>query len=87
MLFRSEKAVEYLGGKRVIIYYRLLWIAAVFVGAVLNLSLVWGIADSMNALMAIPNLIALLLLSKVLIRETNKYLWSGNIDANDPETM
>lgn len=85
--YYGEKAVEYLGGKRVIIYYRLLWIAAVFVGAVLNLSLVWGVADSMNALMAIPNLIALLLLSKVLIRETNKYLWSGNIDADDPETM
>lgn len=85
--YYGEKAVEYLGGKRVIIYYRLLWIAAVFAGAVLNLSLVWGIADSMNALMAIPNLIALLLLSKVLIRETNKYLWSGNIDADDPETM
>lgn len=85
--YYGEKAVEYLGGKRVIIYYRLLWIAAVFVGAVLNLSLVWGIADSMNALMAIPNLIALLLLSKVLIRETNKYLWSGNIDADDPEIM
>ncbi len=85
--YYGEKAVEYLGGKRVIIYYRLLWIAAVFAGAVLNLSLVWGIADSMNALMAIPNLIALLLLSKVLIKETNKYLWSGNIDADDPETM
>lgn len=85
--YYGEKAVEYLGGKRVIIYYRLLWIAAVFVGAVLNLSLVWGVADSMNALMAIPNLIALLLLSKVLIRETNKYLWSGNIDADDPEIM
>jgi len=47
---------------------------------VLNLSLVWGIADSMNALMAIPNLVALLLLSKVLIKETNKYLWEGRLD-------
>ncbi len=85
--YYGEKAVEYLGGKKVIIYYRFLWIVAVFIGAILNLSLVWGIADSMNALMAIPNLIALLLLSKVLIKETNKYLWSGNIDAEDPETM
>ena len=85
--YYGEKAVEYLGGKKVIIYYRLLWIAATFVGAILNLSLVWGIADSMNALMAIPNLIALLLLSKVLIKETNKFLWSGNIDADDPDTI
>lgn len=85
--YYGEKAVEYLGGKKIIIYYRLAWIVAVFVGAVLNLSLVWSIADSMNALMAIPNLIALLLLSKVLIRETNKFLWSGNLDANDPDTV
>ena len=78
--YYGERAVEYLGGKKIIIYYRLFWIAAVFVGSVLNLSLVWGIADSMNALMAIPNLVALLLLSKVLIKETNKYLWSRQLD-------
>lgn len=85
--YYGEKAVEYLGGKKIIIYYRVAWIVAVFFGAVVNLSIVWSIADSMNALMAIPNLIALLLLSKVLVRETNKYLWSKNIDADDPETM
>ncbi|HCV16394.1 MAG TPA: sodium:alanine symporter family protein [Rikenellaceae bacterium] len=85
--YYGEKAVEYLGGKKLIIYYRLFWIAAVFVGSVLNLALVWGIADSMNALMAIPNLIALLLLSRVLVKETNKYLWSGNIDDEDPECV
>jgi len=78
--YYGEKAVEYLGGKKIIIYYRLAWIAAVFAGSVLNLSLVWGIADSMNALMAIPNLVALLLLSGVLIKETNKYLWSHHLD-------
>ncbi len=85
--YYGEKAVEYLGGKKIIIYYRLMWIAATFVGAVMNLSLVWNIADSMNALMAIPNLISLLLLSKILIKETNKFLWSGNIDAEDPDTI
>lgn len=85
--YYGEKAVEYLGGKKIIIYYRIAWIVAVFAGAVLNLSLVWGIADSMNALMAIPNLVALLLLSKVLVKETNKFLWSGHIDLDDPETM
>lgn len=85
--YYGEKAVEYLGGKKVIIYYRLMWIVATFAGAILNLSLVWDIADSMNALMAIPNLIALLLLSKVLVRETNKFLWSGDIDIDDPDTI
>lgn len=78
--YYGEKAVEYLGGKKLIFYYRIAWIAAVFAGAVLNLSLVWGIADSMNALMALPNLFALLLLSGVLIRETNKYLWNGRLE-------
>lgn len=81
--YYGEKAVEYLGGRRVIVYYRLLWIGAIFVGSTLNLALVWEIADSMNALMAIPNLIALLALSGVLIRETNKYLWSGNLDLEE----
>ncbi len=85
--YYGEKAVEYLGGKKLIIYYRLFWIAAVFVGSALNLQLVWSIADSMNALMAIPNLIALLLLSRVLIKETNRYLWSGRIDDEDPECV
>jgi AGCS family alanine or glycine:cation symporter len=79
--YYGEKAVEYLGGKKLIVYYRILWILAIYVGAVLNLSFVWGIADSMNALMAIPNLIALILLSGVIVKETNKYLWNGQIDA------
>ncbi|MPN23838.1 hypothetical protein SDC9_171231 [bioreactor metagenome] len=63
------------------------WIIAVFVGSVANLSLIWNIADSMNALMAIPNLIALLLLSKVIAKETNKYLWSKKLDENSKEEI
>ncbi|MFA5713285.1 MAG: alanine/glycine:cation symporter family protein [Bacteroidales bacterium] len=78
--YYGERAIEYLLGKRVIIYYRLFWVVGVFLGAVVNLSLVWSIADSMNALMAIPNLVALLLLTKVLIRETDKYLWKGGLN-------
>jgi AGCS family alanine or glycine:cation symporter len=52
----------------------------VFVGSVVSLTLVWNLADCMNALMAIPNLISLLLLSGVIVKETNKYLWHGNLD-------
>jgi alanine or glycine:cation symporter, AGCS family len=85
--YYGEKAVEYLGGKRLILYYRLFWIVAVFFGAVLNLSLVWGVADSMNALMAIPNILSLLLLSGVVVRETNRFLWSGRIDEEDKESV
>jgi len=58
----------------------LVLVAAVYAGSVVNLAMIWNIADCMNALMAIPNLISLLFLSGVLVKETNKYLWSGNLD-------
>jgi alanine or glycine:cation symporter, AGCS family len=61
--YYGERAAEYLLGVRVVLPYRLLWVAFVFVGSVLQLSLVWTVTDILNALMAIPNLIALLLLS------------------------
>ena len=79
--YYAEKAIEYLGGKKVIFYYRILWVAVVFIGSVVNLSMVWDLADAMNALMAIPNLISLLLLTGVLVKETNKYLWNDKLDA------
>jgi AGCS family alanine or glycine:cation symporter len=85
--YYGEKAVEYLGGKKYIFSYRMFWIVAVFIGSVMNLSLVWSIADSMNALMAIPNLIALLLLSRVIVKETKKYLWADNLEGDDPEEI
>ena len=78
--YYAEKAIEYLGGKKVIKVYRLVWVAAVYAGSVVNLAMIWNIADCMNALMAIPNLISLLLLSGVLVKETNKYLWGGKLD-------
>ncbi|MBR5856870.1 MAG: alanine:cation symporter family protein, partial [Bacteroidales bacterium] len=53
------------------------------VGAVVDLSLVWNIADGTNALMAIPNLISLLLLSGVVVAETRKYLWNNKLDEYD----
>ncbi len=77
--YYGEKAIEYLGGKKWITTYHLFWIAAIFIGTCLKLTTVWNIADSMNGLMAIPNLISLLLLSNVLVKETRKYLWKGNI--------
>ena len=55
--------------------YRLLWVAAVMVGSVATLPLVWSFADITNALMALPNLISLLVLNNVIILETKKYLW------------
>lgn len=78
--YYAEKAVEYLGGRRWIKVYRVLWIVAIYAGSVMNLSLVWNLADGMNALMAIPNLISLLLLSGVAASETRKYLWNSRLD-------
>lgn len=81
--YYAEKAIEYLAGKKTIYAYRLVWVILVFVGAVVDLSLVWNIADGTNALMAIPNLISLLLLSGVIVAETRKYLWNNQLDAYD----
>jgi AGCS family alanine or glycine:cation symporter len=71
--FYGEKCVEFLFGTKVITPYRYLWIAAVFTGTILSLDFVWLLADTLNALMAIPNLIALLLLSPVVFRITKEY--------------
>ena len=68
--YYGERSAEYLLGTKVIMPYRYLWVAFVFIGSVLQLSVVWTITDILNALMAIPNLIALLLLSGVVFSLT-----------------
>jgi len=78
--YYGEKAAEYLWGTKVIQPYRWLWVAAVMLGSVLSLPLVWSLADITNGLMAIPNLISLLALQGILVAETRKYLWSGNLE-------
>ncbi|WP_227936929.1 alanine/glycine:cation symporter family protein [Alkalihalobacillus deserti] len=69
----GEKCFEYLAGSKGIAGYRLVYIAACGLGTVANLATVWAFADMANALMMIPNLIALLLLWKVVVAETNDY--------------
>ncbi|MDO5096037.1 MAG: sodium:alanine symporter family protein [Peptostreptococcaceae bacterium] len=81
--YYGEKAFEYLFGKKLSKLYRAFYCVIVFVGSVMSLELVWGISDIFNALMAIPNLVSLLLLSPVLVAETKKYLWSDNLDLVD----
>ena len=83
--YYGERAVEYLGGKRFNLPYRVLYIIAVFAGSVISLTIVWNMADCFNALMAIPNLLSLIFLSKVIVGETRKYLWKGNLDDNMEE--
>ncbi|MFU8838157.1 MAG: alanine/glycine:cation symporter family protein [Thiohalomonadaceae bacterium] len=69
----GERCVEYLFGVRAVIPFRLLWVAAIPLGAMAQLSFAWLVADTLNALMAIPNLIALLLLSPIVFRMTREY--------------
>lgn len=85
--YYGERCMTYLKGRLWTKVYSIAYILSVFGGSVANLYMVWSVADCMNALMAIPNLISLLLLSGVLVRETQKYLWSGNLDMTDDEMM
>ena len=78
--YYGERAVEYLAGKRTMLAYRIVYLISVFLGSVVGLSLVWNIADCMNAFMAIPNLLSLVFLSGVLVSETRKYLWNNKLD-------
>lgn len=71
--YYGEKSMEYLFGERAIMPYRLVFLAVIFMGAVLNLQIVWAFANIMNGLMAFPNLIGLLLLSGVVARETHLF--------------
>ena len=72
--YYGEKASEYLFGPVAIKPYRLLWVAAVMVGSVVSLNAVWSFADIANGLMAVPNLIALLALNKLIVAETRQHL-------------
>ncbi len=71
--YYGEKAVEYLFGPRSIRIYRIFFVAAVIIGATTSLEFVWNFSDLMNGMMAIPNLIGLLLLSRIIKAETERY--------------
>jgi AGCS family alanine or glycine:cation symporter len=72
--YYGERCWQFLVGPRAIVPYRVLWTAAVFFGAVTQLDLAWMIADTLNALMAVPNLIALIALSPVVVQLTRERL-------------
>jgi len=78
--YYGEKAAEYLFGTKITKPYRWLWVVFVMIGSVLSLKAVWSFADITDALMAIPNLISLIFLNKIIVKETDEYLWSGKID-------
>ena len=83
--YYSERAYEYLFGKKNLMGFRIFYCLTCCAGAVANLALVWSFADSANALMAIPNLISLLFLSGVVVKDTRRYLWNERLDEHDTE--
>ncbi len=74
--FYGEKCVQYIFGFKSIVPFRLLWVIVIPIGAISNLEFIWLIADTLNALMAIPNLIALILLSPIVFKLTKEYFGS-----------
>jgi AGCS family alanine or glycine:cation symporter len=72
--YYGEKAAEYLFGGKVVLPYRVLWVAAVMAGSVISLPAVWSFADIANGLMALPNLVSLVVLSGVIAAETRAHI-------------
>lgn len=79
--YYGERCAEYLGGRKILIPYRVLYIISIVEAPLITLNLVWDLADTFNALMAIPNLIALLFLSNIIVKETKRYI--NDIDRID----
>ncbi|MDX1756248.1 MAG: sodium:alanine symporter family protein [Marinobacter sp.] len=71
--FYGERCIEFLFGVKAIVPYRVLWVAAIYFGATSDLGFIWLLADTLNALMAVPNLIALALLSPVVFKLTRDH--------------
>ena len=72
--YYGERCMEYLAGEKSLIIYRILYIGVAVIAPIVALDIVWLIADTLNAMMAIPNLVAVLLLSNVVVKETKKYI-------------
>lgn len=81
--YYGERCVEYLFGRDGMIPYKLIFVFILLIGPVIKLDLVWTMADIFNALMSIPNLIAVVVLSPVVVKETNYYLYGNRLDEYD----
>lgn len=81
--YYGERCVEYLFGRNGMIPYKLIFVFILLIGPVIKLDLVWTMADIFNALMSIPNLIAVIVLSPVVVKETNYYLYGNRLDEYD----
>jgi AGCS family alanine or glycine:cation symporter len=71
--YYGERCAQFLLGPKVVLPFRVLWVVGIFLGTQMSLGLVWKMSDALNGMMAIPNLIALLLLSPVVFKLTRQY--------------
>ncbi len=81
--YYGERCSIYLFGEKAIIPYKILWVVCVFIGAITSIDIIWDFADLMNGLMALPNIIAVLLLHRIVSEETKKY---NGMHINDEDT-
>ena len=81
--YYGNRCVTYLFGKRAIRPYQVLYVVVAFLGAIGVGEVVWTVSDITNALMAIPNIIMVLLLSGLIAKETRHYVYEGNLDERD----
>jgi AGCS family alanine or glycine:cation symporter len=82
--YYSERSLEYLFGVKIITPFRIVWCLAIIVGATMELAFVWLLADTLNALMAIPNLIALALLSPIVFALTKEFFKTRGKSEDNP---
>lgn len=78
--YLGEKALEYIFGRKARYVYRVLWITATLIGSITAINLVWNLGDTFNALMAFPNILSVLLLTGVVVKETRHYLWENRLN-------
>ena len=75
--YYGERCLEYLTGGKGMIWYRIIWVILVYIGATTTLNIVWNFSDMANALMVIPNVISLIMLHRIIRQETDNYLRRG----------
>ncbi|MCR5769204.1 MAG: alanine:cation symporter family protein [Lachnospiraceae bacterium] len=83
--YYGERCAVYLFGEKIILVYKIIWISGIFIGSIAELKIIWNIADVLNGLMTIPNIIAVLLLSKMIAAETGKYAGKHIDDKDESE--
>lgn len=81
--YYGERCIEYLFGKRGIMPYKIIFVLILIIAPITALDLVWTLADIFNGLMAIPNVIAVIALSPVIVKETNYYMYGNRLDEFD----